>query len=175
MNNYTFDNMSRLGNDVVTLSETNTQNTLYGSYSVTNYFPNSCDRPLDFSTSQPNVFMTGGKNTVGNSGCVVNQNNDLRSMHTNTGGPIHLFTRPFVTIPYLGRGPYNIEQETALQQGDSISNRRSVNGLSEVSYIDNHHYPLIDSIRSKVTNPDNLVQKTPGGIPSRINKVKLDK
>ena len=31
-------------------------------------------------------------------------------------------------------------------------------GLSEESYISHHHYPLLDSIRQTVTNPQNLVE-----------------
>ena len=36
--NYTFENSTRLGDDVCYLSERNKQNTAYGSYGVTNYF-----------------------------------------------------------------------------------------------------------------------------------------
>jgi hypothetical protein len=179
LNTYLFDNMSRLGNDTASSSESNLQNTSFGSYTVMNYFTGNCgniNKQMEFATSQPNVFVTGGKNTVGVNGCLVEQNTSLRSVQTNAGGAINLFTRPFATIPYLGRGPYNIEQEVALQQGDSNSNRRSVNGLSELPYTDNHHYPLIDSIKRKISNPDNLVEKGPrGGSASRLKEIKLNK
>ena len=111
--NYMFENLSRLGDDVTTVSEKNQMNTNFGAYATTNYFTNdNClARPIKTATSQPNVFVMGGKNTVGLNGCAVDQDNDIRikSMSTNTKGKINLFTRPYLTVPYLGRGKVSIE------------------------------------------------------------------
>jgi hypothetical protein len=46
--------------------------------------------------------------------------------------------------------------ESQLQQGDYLTNKRSVNLLSEQQWSSN--YPLIPSIASTVTNPANLVE-----------------
>lgn len=164
INNYMFENMSRTGEDVTTLSEKNKQNTTYGSYQLTNYFLKECDmkRPIEIATSQPNVYVVGGKNTVGMGGCAVDNDTTLRhkSLQTTYKGRVSLFPRPFVSVPYLGRGSVNIEDELRLKQGERISNRKTAHGLSEGSLLEHHHYPLIDSIRNSVTNPNNLIESS---------------
>lgn len=167
---YMFDNISRLGDDVTAMSSRNNQNNMFSSYSLTNFFDKCHGEVHPMSVSQPNIFFTAGKNTVGYNGCVVDDSNTLRNeiMQTNHRGKISLFPRPFVTIPYLGKGPCNIDHEFELKQGDRVSNKKTITGLSEKAYTDYHHYPLISSIQRTVTNPDNLVEKhTRGGDPAR--------
>ena len=42
VHSYTFDNMSRIGDDECNLSQRNVQNADFGSYSVQNYFVKYC-------------------------------------------------------------------------------------------------------------------------------------
>ena len=49
--------------------------------------------------------------------------------------------------------------ESKLQQTDTFSNnKKSVNNLSEVSFIPLKNYPLIPEIQNKITNPAYLVE-----------------
>lgn len=164
VNNYMFENISRTGNDVTTLSEKNKQNSNFGSYTLTNYFLKDCGlkRPIEMATSQPNMYVVGGKNSVGMGGCAVDSDSTLRhkSLQTTYKGRVSLFPRPFLSVPYLGRGNVNVEDECKLFQGERISNRKTAHGLSEGSYIEHHHYPLIDSIRHSITNPNNLIESS---------------
>jgi hypothetical protein len=63
--------------------------------------------------------------------------------------------------------------ESQLKQGDIVTNKKSVSTVSEQSYMNNQMYPLIDSIKEKITNPKYLVQEaaldgwTRGGSNSR--------
>ena len=63
--------------------------------------------------------------------------------------------------------------EAQIQQGETLVNKRSVNNLSEKSYIKYHQTPLLPSIQDKVTNPANSVEGVAsegwirGGVPSR--------
>lgn len=159
---YKFDNITRNSEDLMTLSEKNRQNNHFGSYSVMNYFKHeiATNEPTSFATLQPNIFVNGGKNTVGINGSVVDFDSQLKidTTQTNPKSRISLFQRPFITVPYLGRGPARIEDESILQQGDMISKKKTSTELSESSYIDYQQYPLIDSIRSTVSNPKHLVE-----------------
>ena len=56
----------------------------------------------------------------------------------------------------MGRGQSNPYLESQLQQGDYMTNKRSINLLSEQTMSTN--YPLIPSIASTITNPANLVE-----------------
>ena len=158
---YTFDNLARTGDDMVTNSEKNKQNQHFGLYSVTNYFDKErLNEPVAFATKQPNINVDGGKNSVGMNGHAVDYDSQLKigSEQAGSVGRLNLFERQFLTVPYLGKGPVRVDDETRILQGDNNTNRRSVNGLSEESYIQYSNYPLIDSIRKTVNNPKNLVE-----------------
>lgn len=175
--NYMFENLSRVGDDVTSLSERNHMNTNFGNYTTTNFFDKKdcLKSPIHMATTQPSVFVNGGKNTVGLNGCAVDSDNTVRiqTMQTNQRCRINLFTRPFVTVPYLGRGIQSVDEETILKQGDLSSSRKTATGHTEESHKNPEEYPLIDSIRHSVTNPNNLVEASAdkdwvrGGVPSR--------
>jgi hypothetical protein len=84
-----------------------------------------------------------------------------------------LFQRPFATVPYLGRGAVNPVIEAQIQQGEMSINKRSVNTLSEKSYMKYSHTPLLPSVKERITNPANSVEGVAyegwvrGGVPSR--------
>lgn len=175
--NYTFDNLSRLGDDVCYNTERQKQNSSYGSYNITNYFSNNCGlkQPLVFATSQPNIFVNGGYGNSGVGGCNIDSDSNLKigSEQNKPKCRISLQTRPFTTVPYLGRGSHNPVQESRLQQGDFITNKKSCTTTTEMSHIDYRHTPMIPSLRASVTNPANLVEGVAsegwirGGLPSR--------
>ena len=177
VHNYLFDSLSRLGDDKCYVSERTKQNSQYGTYNTTNYFAQNCGlkQPLDFATSMPNVFVNGGYGNSGAGGCNINNDSNLRigSIQTNSKCRVSLQTRPFATVPYLGRGPHNPVQESVIQQGDMVINKKSCSTTTEQSHIDYRHYPLIPSLQKTVTNPTNLVEGVAaegwvqGGLPTR--------
>jgi hypothetical protein len=63
--------------------------------------------------------------------------------------------------------------ESQIQQGEQIVNKRSVNTLSEKSYIKYHHTPLLPAIQQKMSNSSNHIESDAsqgwirGGVPSR--------
>jgi hypothetical protein len=59
-----------------------------------------------------------------------------------------------------------------MMQGETYTNRKSYNQLSEVSYLSLSNTPLLPSIKSTITNPEFLVEDNSGecergGLPSR--------
>ena len=174
--NYNFDNMSRIGNDVCFQDQNTIQNVRSCNYTLENYFANDCTMkiPIQVATSQPGI-MYNGTSIVGSGGCVVDQSSELLFGHklTHPKSKIDLFQRPFLTVPYLGRGSVNPVMEAQIQQGEAVVNKRSVNNLSEKSYIRYHQTPLLPAIHDKVTNPANSVEGVAspgwirGGVPSR--------
>ena len=174
VSNYTFQNMTRIGNDSCYIDQRTIQDTNIGNYTLTN-FASDCpmSKTIEFATNQPSVFYTGSQQ-VGINGCNIDYNSKLTIADlSKTKCKISLFQRPFSTVPYLGRGPSNCILESQVQQGDMMTNRKSVNTLSEQSYTPYSNYPLIPSIKSTITNPANLVEGIAsegwirGGLPSR--------
>lgn len=174
---YAFDNLSRIGEDGCSLSQRSVQNVEASNYMLKNFFASDCSmkRPIEFATSQPNINYTGG-HQVGAGGCNIDINSELLiggSILTHPKCRISLFQRPFVTVPFLGRGMSNPYLESQLQQGDYLTNKRSINSLSEQSYMTYSNTPLLPSIAATINNPANLVEGVAadgwvrGGVPSR--------
>ena len=173
---YTFSNMSRIGSDVCTQDQNTIQNINQSNYLLQNYFANDCTmkNPIRLATSQPGVNYNG-PSSVGSGGCVVDDSSKLLigSIQTHPRCKIDLFQRPFATVPFLGRGSVDPILEAQIQQGEMITNRRSVTKLTEKSYMKYSTTPLLPNIKERMTNPAYSVEGVAsegwirGGIPSR--------
>lgn len=173
VSNYTFDNIARLGNDSCVLDQNTIQNVASCNYMTQNYFANDCSmkNPISLATTQPGVMYNGGFN-VGAGGCNIDTSSKLQigTIQTHPKCRIDLFHRPFATVPYLGRGSVNPIMEAQIQQGEQLTNKRSVNNLSEKSYIKYHQTPLLPAIKEKMSNKiesDASEGWVRGGVPSR--------
>ena len=109
--NYTFHNLSRIGDDNCGISARDAQNNSMGSYNTTNYFLSECGmkKPISFATQQPFMFVGGGpgNSLCGAGGCNVDSDSKLKigQIQTNPKCRISLQQRPFATVPYLGEVP----------------------------------------------------------------------
>ena len=175
--NYVFNNSSSIGNDVCGITAREEQNTHMGSYTTTNYFLGDCGmkKQMEFATQQPGIFYNGGPGFTGVGGCHVDNDSDLKigTIQTNPKCRISLFQRPFVTVPYLGRGPSKPLIESRMQHGESTQDLKSCKTVSEKTFTAHTLTPLIPSIMATVQNPANLVESVAhkgwirGGLPSR--------
>lgn len=145
-----------------------------GSYQTSNHFHCDCLAPdmVETATNLPHVFFKNGHDVAG---CVIDESTSLRHGKTRKYPkcPNQLFTRPYLTVPYMGRGPGDITQETELQPGEDTSVRRQCNVLSGVT-IPHFFTPLVDHLADNVQNPHHLVEEVAedgwvrGGAPSRL-------
>ena len=176
VSSYTFDNMSRIGNDNCCVDQMSVQNVQACNYTLQNYFSQDCSmkNPIGLATTQPCIFYNGGHDT-GAGGCNIDDNSRLLigSTQTHPRCRIDLYQRPFATVPYLGRGAVDPILESQIQQGEMNTNKRTVTNLGEQSYMKYSNTPLIPSIKNTITNPANLVEGAAapgwirGGVPSR--------
>ena len=176
VSSYTFDNMSRLGNDSCCISQDDIQNVSSCNYMTQNYFASDCSmkNPISLATTQPGIMYNGGYNS-GAGGCNINESSKLQigTIQTHPKCRIDLFHRPFATVPFLGRGSVNPVMESQIQQGEQLINKKSVNKLGEKSYIKYHQTPLLPSIQDKMNNSANKIENDAsegwirGGVPSR--------
>ena len=174
VSNFTFENMSRIGSDESYMSQSEFQNTGHANYMLQNFFASDCTMksPIDLATSQPGIFYSGGNSTAAG-GCNINESSDLQigSIQTHPKSKLDLFHRPFATVPFLGRGSVNPVMEAQIQQGELLVNKRSINNLSEKSYIKYHQTPLLASVKERIDNSaatkDSANGWIRGGVPSR--------
>jgi hypothetical protein len=168
--------MSRIGLDECNQSQTDIQNVASCNYLTQNYFASDCSmrRPIDLATSQPGIMYNGGYN-VGAGGCNINESSNLQigTIQTHPNSKIDLFQRPFATVPFLGRGSVNPVMESQIMQGEQLVNKKSINSLSEKSYIKYHQTPLLPAVQQRINNPANQIESIAsdgwirGGVPSR--------
>ena len=152
------------------IQNTNASNYMLENYNV--YSPETTS--LILAISQPNVFFNGTPGGGINSNYIDdNSNLKLSKMSKQKERTINQ-ERLFSTVPYLGKGPTNVDVESNIKNGDLNSNRKTQDPNSEVSHISYSYYPLLPSIEATVNNPVNLVEGVAaagwirGGIPSRI-------
>ena len=168
----TFNTTTRIGDSMDDLSQQNIQDTAAANYRLTNYKPQCpMTNAIDFATSQPAINFTGS-NTVGIGGCNIDESSTLTlSDLSRNKCKISLLQRPFITVPYLGRGVNDAMTESQLQQGELANNRKSVNPSSELT--NSNYTPLIPSLQATINNPANLIEGVAadgwirGGIPVR--------
>lgn len=173
---YTFENISRIGSDSCCIDQETFQSVNACNYMLQNYFANDCSMksPIELATSQPCVNYKGGFN-VGAGGCNINESSNLQigTIQTHPRCRIDLFHRPFATVPYLGRGSVDSIMESQMQQGETITNKKSITRLGEKSYINYHSTPLLPDVKERMTNPVYSVEGVAsenwirGGVPSR--------
>lgn len=128
-----------------------------GDYQVANHF--DCDTTIKntINNATENVMMhfKNGHDV----GCgVIDESSKLRVGATRKFPkcPNQLFTRPFLTIPYMGRGAGNMDLESQITPGDMTRVKRSVNTLSGVT-IPNYFTPLVPHLQHNVQNPEHIV------------------
>ena len=175
INDYIFNNMSRIGNDNCDKSERNIQNVHQSNLTLTNYFSADCamQKGMNFALSAPNINYTG-THQVGAGGCNIDINSGLLiDPLSRPPCRISLFERPFLTVPYLGKGNVDPVMESNIQQGDQISHRKTNTEFSEKSYINHQYTPMIASLANSISNPVHSVEGIAaagwirGGLPSR--------
>lgn len=172
-----FNQPTRIGVDKCGLTQDMLQNAGSSDYMLKNYYAQDCTmrRPVEFATSQVSINYNaagGSGKQCGLGGCNIAEANSLsHTPQVRTKCRISLYQRPFLTIPYLGRGPFNPDLETTLKKSEAFDNRKSANPSSEVSYAGLNQYPLISPIRDTISNPKYLVESwTRGGDSSRMQR-----
>ena len=121
---YTFNNTGRIGADSTDQSQRNTTNTHYANYMLTDHFSSTLsDNHVKFAMQQPTMNFNGLANGNGIHNSAVDKESMLK-IKTTEERPLEklqLFSRPFITVPYLGRGSCDPTMESRLQQGEPVT------------------------------------------------------
>ena len=102
----------------------------------------------------------------------INSNLKIGSIQTNPKCRISLQQRPFLTVPFLGRGPSKPVEESKLQQGAYLGDKKSCKTIMEKS-LRSEALKLVPSLKATIQNPANLCEGVAadgwirGGLPSR--------
>lgn len=132
--NYAFQNMARIGLDTCYTQQRDIENANYTTYMTRNFFASDCRMasPRQLATSQPGIMYSGGYGS-GAGGCNIDTSSRLLigTIQTHPKCKIDLFSRPFCSVPYLGRGSVSPITESMIQQGENTMSKKSVNPLGQ--------------------------------------------
>ena len=157
-----FNNMGRIGSDATDHTQKNLYNQRFGNYTVSNYFSNNnMDSDVEFASTQPTMNISGISNGKGLNGNVVDMDSQLliKIEQERSLEKVQLFQRPFLTVPYLGRGYGDPLLESQLLQGENSNEKKSVSTIMEQSFIGYTSYPLLDDISKRLNDPAYSVEE----------------
>lgn len=158
---YKFNSVSRIGQDAIDSSTRNIENSRYSNYNTASFFGDKItDSQMDFVSNQPTMNLNGIANGVGIGGSLIDSDSRvvIKTIQEREFEKLQLFTRPFITIPYLGRGSVDPLLESQLQQGEPIHDKKSVSTIMDKSFLNYTQYPLDDEMKKRITDTKNTVE-----------------
>jgi len=168
-------NQTSLIDDSCLQTEKNNQSVEASDYMLTNF--RSCDADLvnvlNRATENKGVTVRDGFDVNKNK---IDDNSKVRygSVESRPKCAQQLFTRPYATVPFMGRGVVDNAEENEILTGNATFKDRHVSKPeNQKRSLDNHLTPLTKNLLDNVQNPVNLVEEVSddrwvrGGIPSR--------
>lgn len=142
-----------------------------GSYQVTNLVPAQVKAQ---ATEIPNPTLLG-REGFGYNNKEIDVDSKLRTDQTQEGRlrcPLHVQSRPFATVPFMGRGRLNPDVESGLIYSEFARVERPCGTITE-TFLDGQFYPLVPHLAANIQNPKNLIPEDAAkgwvrsGIPTR--------
>lgn len=142
-----------------------------GDYQVMNLVP---AQEKAQATELPNPTLLG-KEGFGYNNKDIDTDSKLRTNTTQEGRlrcPLHVQSRPFATVPYMGRGRLNPDVESGLLYAEFARVERPCGTVTE-TFFDGQFTPLVPHLSANIQNSRNLIPEDAakgwvrGGIPSR--------
>lgn len=140
-----FNQSTRIGSDGIDLSQQNIQNRQMSQASMTHYFssPSASDR-IDFmAQSGLNGNGKTAGNGLGSSEVNVETNLFWKTNMAREAGKLTLQPRQFITVPYMGKGSVNPDDETNLMRCEYLRDKRTgqpIGSMAALHMPDN--YPI---------------------------------
>ena len=130
---------------------------------------------MNFAIQQPTMMVSG--TALGN-GIGANEVDDesrlyLKSDNERSLEKLQLMPRPFLTVPYLGKGSCNTDVESRLFQGECISEKKSAGTIMGKSFMEYSMQPEDHERKNHATNPKYSIEEAAldgwvrGGISTR--------
>ena len=146
VSDYLFNNLGHINEDVTDKTQRNIQNTRYTNLNITNYFSEIPNSQVEFVSKVPGLYYAGNIGPGLGPQSIQNENSLLWGTEMERSyEKVQLFTRPFLTVPYLGRGSCDPTLESQLQQGDWVRGKKSVSNLTENNIDTPDAFPLSSS------------------------------
>jgi len=162
ISNFMFNNLGRIDSDTTDKSQHNLQNIRFANYQLSSYFSETLSNShIQFATSQLGMMVDGSIGAAGFSPAIVDTDSSLiiNKEQERSLDKLVLSQRPFLTVPYLGRGSCDPSLESKLQQGEIVSDKKSVSTIMNKSFMGYTLYPTDDNMTNHVNNPSFTVEE----------------
>ena len=165
-----------LQNDVATITLDTQQSIGVGAYQLDNMYGGECElkNAREIQVSQPAINFNGGKGWMGEKGCLIDNDSNLRFYDSTNLRFINQLPN-LQTNGFFGKGDFNVDDESIIQGSNITKVDRPCNVLSGVS-IENLQpalFPMNERLKSEVQDPKHIVPEDSmtswvrGGLPSR--------
>ncbi len=162
MTDFSFYNMASLRSDAVDGTQRNLYNTRFSNYTVSNFYPDAAaNGQVQFATSQPDVswFSVVGGSAVGGGVIDVDSNLIIKATQGRSLEKLSLQQRPFLTVPYLGRGACDPLIEAQILQGENIHEKKSVSTIMDKSFNEYTMFASDAKMGADATNPKYKIEE----------------
>lgn len=159
-NVFTFNILDDITNDDYNQTQEAIMNRQFSSYQTTNFHDRTDIQATLLGSSVPAMNFDGGAYGPVSSKEMDVSNRIRSSLITNNGMKITLQERPYLTVPYLGRGSVDVDLENRMRFGEYVKDRKSYLLADEknTSYVTED--AMLDSLKNTITNPNNLVEES---------------
>lgn len=172
--NFKLDQKTSLKDDQVAIDFELRQSIGPGNYTIDNMYGCDCglEKARDLQLSQPSVNFNGGKGWMGEGGCLIDNDTDLRFDEITNKNYINQLPTG-INIGFYGKGPYDVNTESDIRDSLVVTEDRPCNVLSGISTYDLNVTPMIDKLRKEVQNTEHIIPEDSmntwmrGGAPSR--------
>jgi hypothetical protein len=125
-----------------------------GNYVLKDY-TNIFNKSEEIATSQPYVNFSDGH---GISKDIIDKEKKVGKINNFRGDANQLYPRPYLTIPYTGKGNYDVDKHSEIRSYNISADDRACNSLSGVS-IEQQYTPLVPNLKDNIQNPINIIQE----------------
>ena len=172
--NFFLNKKASINSDKATIDYQIQQSLGPGNYTIDNMAGCDCglEKSREVQLSQPSVNFTGGKGWMGENGCLIDNDSDLRFKESTNKKYINQLETS-LNMGFFGKGPYDVDSESKIRDSLIVSEDRPCNVLSGVSTYDLNVTPMIDKLRNEVQNTQYIIPEDSlntwirGGLPSR--------
>lgn len=162
VSSYLFNNAGRIGSDATDQSQRNVYNTRFTNHTLSNYFSDkSSNNHVNFATKQPAVMFSGTTHGSGLISSAIDAESilKLKTEQDHAVEKLQLFQRPFLTVPFLGRGSCDPALESQLLLGEMVSDKKSASTIMDKSFAQYALYPTDKKMEERVNNAANTVEE----------------
>jgi hypothetical protein len=172
--NFFLNQKASIKSDTATVNYEERQSNGPGIYNVDSMYGCDCEleKARDVQLSQPNINFNGGFGWMGENGCLIDNDSDLRKNTLTNLKYINQLDR-VVNAGFYGKGPFDVDAESDIRDSRIVAEDRSCGPLSGSSTLKYSLTPMIEKLSKEVQNTKHIIPEDSinswvrGGLPSR--------